>query len=67
MTPLEYIAKTYGVPAKHGQRIEYTGGPEPRQGVIVGAVNSYLRIRFDGEAKTHNAPFHPTWKIRYLD
>lgn len=65
MNALEYIADTYRVPAKKGQRVTYTGAKEPRSGVIVGARGAYLTVRFDGDAKAHSAPFHPTWEIEY--
>jgi hypothetical protein len=34
---LDYIRKTYGVPAKKGARVEYTGGKAPQFGTICGA------------------------------
>lgn len=62
---LDWIRSTYGVPAKHGGRVEYTGGPEPRRGTITGAGGSHLNIRLDGDATAR--PYHPTWELRYLD
>lgn len=61
---LKYIRDYYGVPAKRGVIIEYTGGESPSRGVIVGARAAYLRIRMDGEKLAKN--YHPDWKIRYL-
>jgi hypothetical protein len=61
---IEYIRETYGVPAKRGGRIEYTGGTRPLPGTICGAKGQYLSVRLDG-AK-HPSRFHPTWNIRYL-
>jgi len=62
----EYIRKTYKVPAKRGGRVEYTGeGKEPELGTITSANGAHLNIRLDG--KKHTMPFHPTWKLRYLD
>jgi len=64
---LDYISTYYGVPAKRGQRVEYTSATKPaRQGVIVGAHNQYLKIRFDGDTKTYAGVFHPTDGITYL-
>lgn len=61
---MQYIRDTYGVPAKRGARVEYTGGKEPRLGTITGTGGCGILIRLDGE-KT-SSPYHPTWKLRYL-
>lgn len=61
---LEYIRRYYGVPARRGGRVEYTGGVWPRSGTITGADGTRLRIRLDGEK--HAFPYHPTWKLRYF-
>lgn len=61
---LEYIRKTYGVPAKRLARVEYTGGQEPRTGTITGASGGSLRVRMDGHR--HSAKYHPTWCLTYL-
>ncbi|GGC90804.1 hypothetical protein [Chelatococcus reniformis] len=61
---MDYVRKTYSVPAKRGGRVEYTGGP-PRLGTITGTRSGRLLIRLDGER--HSSPFHPTWELRYLD
>ena len=64
----EYIRKAYGVPAKRGQRVRYTGdrGPNaiPREGMITSAAGAKLRIRMDGES--YSGIYHPTWEIEYL-
>lgn len=62
---LAYVRKTYGVSAKRGGRVEYTGAGYPEFGTICGASGAHLSIRLDG--KKHAMPFHPTWKLRYLD
>ena len=62
---MTYIRKTYDVPAKRGGRIEYTGNGKPELGTIRGVNGAHLLIRIDG--CKHNMPFHPTWKLRYLD
>ncbi len=62
---IEWIRKNYRVPAKRGGRVEYTGEATPQLGTICGANGGHLSIRLDGVK--HPMPFHPTWKIRYLD
>ncbi|BCH20153.1 hypothetical protein [Mesorhizobium sp. L-2-11] len=62
---IEWVRKTYGVPAKRGGRVEYKGEGKPELGTICGASGGHLSIRLD-KAK-HPMPFHPTWKLRYLD
>lgn len=62
---IEWIRKNYGVPAKRGGRVEYSGEAVPQLGTICGASGSHLSIRLDGVK--HTMPFHPTWKLRYLD
>lgn len=61
---LEYINNTYGVQARVGGRIRYTGGKKPVEGTITGARNQYVRVLLDGQSKSKN--FHPTWEIEYL-
>ena len=62
---VDYIRKSYMVPAKVGGRVRYFGGKEPAIGTIIGAEGAHLKIRL---ADTKRAqPFHPTWKIDYLD
>lgn len=61
---MEFIRKNYGVPAKRGWRVEYTGCGEKMLGTITGANGQYLRVRLDGLKKASN--FHPTWMLRYL-
>lgn len=61
---LDWIRKYYGVPAKRGGRVEYTGGGKPKFGTICGVSGSHLSIRLD--SAKHPMPFHPTWELRYL-
>jgi hypothetical protein len=63
---MEWVRKTYGVPAKRGGRIIYTGSSEPEYGTIVGTRSGRLLIRLDGMKYTHPLPFHPTYELRYL-
>jgi len=65
MGSLQWVRKNYGVPAKRGGRVEYTGGGKPELGTIRSASGSHLMIQLDGVK--HTAPFHPTWKLRYFD
>ena len=66
---MAHIRQTYGVPAKRGMRIEYSGNLDksgkPRLGTIAGSAGERLRIRMDGEPRT--GIYHPTWKIKYLN
>lgn len=62
---LDWVRRNYGVPAKLRGRIEYTGGSKPRLGTITGADGGHIRILLDGDK--HDMPYHPTWKLRYLD
>lgn len=62
---LAWVRKHYRVPAKRGGRVEYAGETKPQLGTICGASGSHLSVRLDGVK--HSMPFHPTWKLRYLD
>lgn len=64
---MNYIRQYYGVPAKRGGRVRYTGGlhgSEPRLGTIKSARGGYLKIQLDGDKFV--STFHPTWKLEYL-
>lgn len=61
---LAYIRDTYGVPAKRGGRVRYTGGSKPMLGTITGATGGHLDIRLDDVR--YATPFHPTWELEYL-
>ena len=64
---IAWVRKNYGVPAKRGGRVEYTGegDDKPELGTICGSRGSHLSIRLDKQS--HTLPFHPTWKLRYLN
>lgn len=65
MMSMDYIRKTYGVPAKRGGRIAYgCEGIGLRCGTIIGSRGAYLRIRLDGETVTRN--YHPDWNMVYM-
>ena len=57
---LQYIRKTYNVPAAIGGLVTVDGKP----GEIRGFRGAYLMVRFDGQK--HASPCHPTWKVAYL-
>lgn len=58
------IRKIYGVPAKRGGRVLFTGSGRAEYGTIKSARGGYLNIQLDG-AK-HTMPFHPTWSLSYI-
>jgi hypothetical protein len=63
----DWIRKNYGVPAKKGGRVEYTGDAAgaPKLGTITGAEGGHVMIKLDGQK--NSLPYHPTWELRYLD
>ncbi|WP_280320047.1 hypothetical protein [Nocardia wallacei] len=62
---LEYIRRTYDVPAFQGGRIKYTNPYNAAIfGTIIGADDAWLKVRIDG-ARTV-AGLHPTDGIEYL-
>lgn len=62
---LEYIRKTYGVPAKRGAPVRYTtGNGHVMTGQILSASGQYLRVRFNGHTRPMRC--HPTWQMEYL-
>ena len=64
---MERIRKRYGVPAKRGSRVRYTGNGSDKAmyGTITSARGHHLRIRLDGQKVPHI--FHPTWELQYLE
>jgi hypothetical protein len=61
---MKWVRDNYGVPAKRGGRVRYTGDGKPRYGTITASRHGSLRIRLDGDK--HPMPFHPTWELEYL-
>lgn len=57
---LDYIRKTYKVPAKKGSRIKFGGKPA----TITGARGPHLIIRLD-ESPDVKRLIHPTWEVEY--
>lgn len=62
----EYIAGHYGVPAKRGARVRYTGDGKPRDGSILSSNGAHVFVRFDDNGK-REGPFHPTWEMAWLE
>lgn len=58
---LEYIRRTYNVPAHLGVKVTAYGKP----GVITGVSGPHIMIRCDGQK--HSLPHHPTDEIVYLE
>lgn len=66
---MDYIRRTYGVPAKRGARIQFDGG-DPHDGPQLGTITSatcsgHIRVRFDGQRRV--CRLHPTWAVQYLN
>jgi hypothetical protein len=62
---MEYVRKTYNVPAKRGGKIRYWWLGSWYYGTITSATN-YIRVRMDGE-KTRRVNIHPTdINLQYL-
>lgn len=60
---MEYIRKTYNVPAKRGGKIKWLYHSFT-DGIITGSKGACLRIKLATE--TRSKLFHPTWMIEYL-
>lgn len=54
---MEYIRKTYSVPAKRGDRVRVRIANQPHLGVISSSRCGRLRIRLNGEKRSRI--FHP--------
>ena len=60
---MESLRRYYGVPAKRGGEILFTGLRHPVAGKIISARDHKLWIRTaDGR---RFGPLHPTWEIEY--
>lgn len=59
---MEYIRRTYNVPAKRGGRVCYT-----HEGVFYGTILSarggLIRVRWDNDGRVSS--MHPTWALEY--
>lgn len=66
---MEYIRRTYGVPAKRGGRVVYTdANGRAWPGVITAARSGRLLVRLDDNLHSSRAraKLHPTWQVEYL-
>ncbi|CAD0266070.1 conserved hypothetical protein [Pseudomonas veronii] len=64
MATMAWVRKSYGVPAKRGMRVLYTGCGRREYGTIRSAAcGGHLNIQLDGVR--HTMPFHPTWELHY--
>ena len=66
---MEYIRRTYGVPAKRGCRVIYTDAIGIEwHGVITAARSGRLLVRLDDNLPSSRAraKLHPTWQVEYL-
>lgn len=63
---MDYIRRTYGVPAKRGGRVAWRTAVMQRRmtGVITSARGAYIMVRPDGQRRP--LTLHPTWNIEYL-
>ena len=65
---MDWIRRTYGVPANRGGRVQLGRGFGSllggRAGTITSADGQYLRIRVDG-IPGRPLRFHPTWELTY--
>jgi hypothetical protein len=61
----DYINRQYGVPARIGGRVSYTGIGKPQHGTIVSVDGARLRIKLDDKPDFVGL-YHPTWELEYL-
>ena len=62
---MEYIRKTYGVPAKRGATVKFTTiTGSVWIGKIRSALNGQLRVQFAG--MNYVSTMHPVWNLEYL-
>lgn len=62
---LEYIRKTYGVPAFKWKKISFRSNEKKKTipGMIIGGRAGYLIVRLEG--REDPAHLHPTWNVLY--
>lgn len=59
---IDYIRRSYNVPAKIGGRVKLDGQP----GRICSTEAARLAIHLDGMPARHRVYAHPTWRMEYL-
>jgi hypothetical protein len=62
---MDYIRRTYNVPAKRGGRVQFTAAYDALKGTIVSSRGPWIRVRWDETGRVQT--LHPTWQIVYLD
>lgn len=62
---MQHIRDYYGVPARRGARVVYSGDGCPAIGTIVGSRDQYLRVRFDDEPDRIET-LHATWELEFV-
>jgi hypothetical protein len=65
---LEYIRRTYGVPAKRGGRVRYTDTAGVTwTGRITSARSGYILVAVDDRVPGYRRRLilHPTWNVTY--
>lgn len=62
---MEYIRRTYAVPAKRGMRVRLMGPVVKFEGVIVASQGARLRVRRDDNGLIYT--LHPSWNVQYLE
>ena len=62
---MDYIRRTYNVPAKRGGRVQFTSAEFAVRGTIVGSRGQYIRVRWDESGAVQT--LHPKWNIVYLE
>lgn len=60
---LEFIRKSYGVPAEIGRAVVCSGEP----GVIVGFNSAHIEVLLDKHKPGTTGYYHPTWEVVYGD
>ena len=66
---MDYIRRTYNVPAKRGGRVIYTdANGKAWPGVITAARSGRLLVRLDDNLPRSRAraKLHPTWQVEYM-
>lgn len=63
MPNCDYVRRYYEVPAEIGRRVMIDGKP----GIITEDRGAYIGVVMDGDKATNIRPYHPTWKVEYLD
>jgi hypothetical protein len=63
---MESVRHFYGVPARRGATVTFTGYEEPVRGRIISSTGSHLYLRRDDDGRRFG-PLHPTWEMDYGD